>query len=169
MRTAKIKPIPIFVLLFCCLWANRISAQELSFSEALKSARTHSQIDTNRLLSDKPLKSPWGAVLRSAIIPGWGQTYNHKYLKAGLALGLNAFMAYHIYWYQHKWTQTENTDFRGKRNLYTWYFALSYLLTMVDAYVDAYLYKFNVAMEISEMISPENEKWNIVARFSFQF
>ena len=34
------------------------------------------------LLGDKPIKSPWGAALRSGVLPGWGQLYNDSYLKA---------------------------------------------------------------------------------------
>ena len=41
------------------------------------------------LLSDNPVKSPWGATLRSAIIPGWGQVYTEHYWKAAGWAGLS--------------------------------------------------------------------------------
>ncbi|HFE63780.1 MAG TPA: hypothetical protein ENK14_05090 [Caldithrix sp.] len=127
------------------------------------------KIDTNRLLSDQPLKSPMGAVFRSAVLPGWGQVYTGHYLKAPVALATNAFLLHHIFWYHHRWRTTKNADFQGKRNLYTWYFSLAYLLTMVDAYVDAYLYKFDEAMEISQHIDMKGGQWLAEVRFTYHF
>jgi len=128
-----------------------------------------SQLDTSRLLSDRPLKSPGGAVLRSAILPGWGQVYTHQYWKAGVAFSLNSFLVYNIFRYQQRWKDTANPDFQGKRNLYTWYFALSYLVTMADAYVDAYLFKFNEAVKLAQNTSFEDGKWRTELRLSVQF
>lgn len=128
-----------------------------------------SQLDTARLLSDKPLKSPWGAVLRSAILPGWGQVYTQRYIKAVLAFSVNSFFAYQIYNYEQKWRDEKNESYRNKRNLNSWYFALSYLLTMVDAYVEAYLYKFNTAMEISQRMELKENRFcgELVLSLSF--
>lgn len=39
------------------------------------------------LYIQKEQKSPAGAMLRSAILPGWGQVYNESYLKAPLIFG----------------------------------------------------------------------------------
>jgi hypothetical protein len=110
-----------------------------------------SSLDTILLLSDKPLKSPMGAVFRSALIPGWGQVYTKHYLKAGIAAGINGSMIYQIINYQRQWKDTGNRDFQLKRDSFTWYFAATYFLTMVDAYVNAYLYKFDDAMKISQL------------------
>src|SRR4030042_1293731 len=71
----------------------------------------------------------------------------------------NGFLVYQIYNYELKWREEKNEDYRAKRNLYTWYFALAYILTMVDAYVDAYLYKFDDAMKISYHIDRQEEIW----------
>lgn len=130
---------------------------------------TATPIDTLRLMSDQPLKSPGGAVMRSAIIPGWGQVYNRQHWKAGLAFGINAFLAYRISWYHRQWRRTKNPDFQGKRNLHTWYLVLGYLLTMVDAYVDASLYKFDEAMQISQQIDKREGKWLAEIQLSFRW
>ncbi len=106
-------------------------------------------VDTNRLLSDQPLKKPMRAVLRSAIIPGWGQFYNQQYLKAGIAFAVNGYFIYRILDYHQQWRTTHDQGFRDRRNLYTWYLGAVYALTLLDAYVDAYLYGFDQAMEIS--------------------
>ncbi len=106
-------------------------------------------IDTARLLSDQPLKSPWGAAARSAVLPGWGQIYNHAYWKAGLAAGVNGYLLYRIIDNQRKFNQTRNRDFRNARNTHYWYLGVTYLLTLADAYVDAYLFGFDEAMNIT--------------------
>ena len=117
------------------------------------------QLDTARLLSDEALKSPWGAVARSAVLPGWGQVYTEHYLKAVLFLSINTYFVYQIYHYEMLWRDDKNEDYRSKRNQHTWYFALAYLLTMVDAYVDAYLYKFDDAMNIAHQFQFEEGVW----------
>ena len=105
-------------------------------------------IDTARLLSDKPVKSPWGAVLRSAVLPGWGQVYNKKYIKGVFAASLDGVLFSQILHNQNQWEKTGDRNFFNRRNDFYWYFGISYLLTLVDAYVDAYLFGFNKAMDI---------------------
>lgn len=129
----------------------------------------NNQLDTTRLLSDTPLKSPWGAVLRSAVLPGWGQFYTEEYIKTGIALTINGFFLHQIYHYEMKWRDTKNQDYREKRNDYTWYFAISYLLTLVDAYINAYLYKFDEAMEISQNLNMGENHWSTEVNLSFHF
>ena len=109
-------------------------------------------------------KSPWGAVLRSAIIPGWGQIYAGSYIKAPIIWGIGAGLAAAWIWNNNKyWTNAKlyaeqgypnidnfgykrNRDFfRDQRDLVTIYMALAYFLNLVDAYVDAALFDFNVS------------------------
>lgn len=113
-------------------------------------------LDTAKLLSDQPLKSPLGAVLRSAVLPGWGQVYNQKYLKALFVFSVNGTFAYSIYHYNNEWRDTGNKKFQNKRNLYTWYFGVSYFLTLVDAFVDAYLFGFDKAVELALPIQEQS-------------
>jgi len=108
-------------------------------------------------------KSPWGAVLRSAIIPGWGQIYNHSYIKAPIIWGIFGALAAAWIWNNHKYSDSQNLylenlnntavangyranrDFyRDQRDLVSIYIGLAYLLNLVDAYVDAQLFDFNV-------------------------
>jgi hypothetical protein len=103
-------------------------------------------------------KSPWGAVGRSAILPGWGQFYNESYWKIPIIWGLGA-------WFVYGWVQN-NDDYKSNRDLYnetgtelyrqrrdfyrdqrdnfTIYLVLLYLLNLVDAYVDAHLFDFSI-------------------------
>lgn len=104
-------------------------------------------------------KSPWGAVLRSAIIPGWGQLYNESYWKIPVVWGFAG-------WFVYNWVDTNNEyiknrdlfittseniylrrrDFyRDQRDNFAIYLALTYFLNLVDAYVDAHLFDFSVS------------------------
>jgi hypothetical protein len=146
------------IFVFLLLAAGQLYTQ-LPHSISPQSLFYSPQLDTATLLSDKSLKSPWGAVARSAIMPGWGQIYTEQYVKSVLAFSLNGFLVYQIYNYEQKWREEHNEGYRAKRNLYTWYFSLAYLLTMVDAYVDAYLYKFDEAIKISYHLEKQEEIW----------
>lgn len=117
-----------------------------------------------------PKKSPWGAVLRSSILPGWGQIYNHSYWKAPIIWGAIGWFSYN--WvlndrnyknYKNLYTKSvvsgqENflykriRDFyRDQRDLFAIYIGLTYLLNMVDAYVDAHLYNFDLLTSNNEI------------------
>jgi len=101
------------------------------------------------LFSDKPLKSPWGATLRSAIFPGWGQLYNEEYVKAFVFAGLVGFVAYQIDWNTRKHEQTGKLKYEDDRSRYSWYMGLTYLVMLTDAHVDAHLFKFNEAVKLA--------------------
>jgi hypothetical protein len=103
-------------------------------------------------------KSPWTAVLMSAVIPGAGQIYNESYWKAPLIWALSGWLVYN--WIQNNkdykyykdlfsQTQIENyrrlrTSYRDQRDVFTIYMGLTYFLNLVDAYVDAQLFDFSV-------------------------
>jgi hypothetical protein len=103
------------------------------------------------MFSDKPLKSPWGAVTRSAIIPGWGQIYNGHYLKACLCFAVVFDFGRKVYQYNQRYQDSnrQKKSLLERRIINSWYLGLTYLLTMVDAFVDAYLYKFDQIMELT--------------------
>jgi hypothetical protein len=104
------------------------------------------------------------ALWRSALIPGWGQIYNHEYGKAGLLyMGLlgsavsfwsrQKMVEYHLKElrlareegdYENISATNENVlFFRKKRNQYVWAIALFYIYSMADASVDAMLHNFD--------------------------
>lgn len=103
-------------------------------------------------------KSPWTAVLMSAVIPGTGQIYNESYWKAPIIWGLAGWLVYN--WVQNNNSFKENKNlyiqtnienyrtlrniYRDQRDLFTIYMGLTYLLNLVDAYVDAQLFDFSV-------------------------
>jgi hypothetical protein len=119
------------------------------------------------LLSDKPLKSPWGAVLRSAVIPGWGQFYNESYFKALGYMIVDGYLFYKIRENDIKYRDTDKTRFRDKRSKYSWYFGVAYLLTMADAYAGAYLYKFDESMKMTVLPVIESESFGVQLNVRF--
>ncbi len=119
-------------------------------------------------------KSPLGAVLRSAVLPGWGQYYNESYWKIPLVLGVSGVLVYGIITEHRDYTQwrdlyatsiTEQNPsgnleykrfrefYRDRRDTYAWYFGLFYLLQIADAFVDAHLFDFSVSPDLSASLS----------------
>lgn len=98
--------------------------------------------------SPKKSKSPVGAMIRSAILPGWGQVYNKKYLKALVYLGGESYFALKYFSLDDKIQKMiadgkdENIieEKENERNGWAWLFSAGYLLALGDAYVDAHLY-----------------------------
>jgi len=111
-------------------------------------------------------KSPTTAVLLSAVLPGAGQFYNESYWKVPIIGGLVGYFGYEYFRnnnlykdYRNEYTasQTElnpNGDlnlktlrefYRDQRDDFVWYFLIVYVINMVDAYVDAHLFDFDVS------------------------
>ena len=94
-------------------------------------------------------KSPKKAVLHS-LIPGGGQVYNGKYLKAAILFGAEVFVIYKftdnrdIY---NSWTEGEyplsRERYRQKRNKYAWWIGFVYIYGLLDALVDSHLSTFD--------------------------
>lgn len=120
-------------------------------------------------------KSPWGAVGRSAILPGWGQYYNESYWKIPIFWGVMGWFLYlyidnnNLYkkykeLYQESLVQyppsgtsiykQARDTYRNDRDQWALFLGLVYFLNLVDAYVDAHLYDFNVT-ENKYFRSPE--------------
>lgn len=101
-------------------------------------------------------KSPWGAVVRSAIIPGWGQIYNESYLKAPVIWGISSWLVFNWFQSNNQYNNYKKISlnnplyipqrdiFRDQRDLFVIYMGITYLLNLVDAYVDAHLFDFTV-------------------------
>lgn len=126
----------------------------ISFAQDSPSVADTSVVDTTFVME----KSAWGAVLRSAIIPGWGQIYNESYWKVPIVWGVGGWFVYNylkndtdyknyqqIYLTTQKTQDKNNREFyRDQRDLFAMYFVFTYLATLVDAYVDAHLFDFSV-------------------------
>lgn len=98
------------------------------------------------------LPSAHGALLRSAVLPGWGQFYNGRPVK-GLFFGAASATALTAVVVEHRRirsapTPEEHQDRTARRNGRLLYFALSVALATIDAYVDAHLADFGAAMQV---------------------
>ena len=87
--------------------------------------------------------SPRTALLRSAILPGWGQYSNHRPVKALLfaaaaAASLSSAIA-EVGSLDRAITPEEHQDRAARRNTRILLFAVTATLAAVDAYVDAHL------------------------------
>ena len=122
---------------------------------------------TKALRSLNNVKSPTTAVLLSAILPGAGQVYTGRYWKVPIVLGFSGYFVYEVMKLndsyksaQGKYTESVNKGenngqgnaqfqyerdfYRDERDRFGFYFLLTYLLNIVDAYVDASLFDFDV-------------------------
>jgi TM2 domain-containing membrane protein YozV len=128
------------------------------------SAKTSLKQDS-QFVKFKMKKSPAMAVLLSAVIPGAGQFYNRSYWKIPIIAGLVGYFGYEYirnnnkfkdYRDQYNATITPQNEFgdlnlkslrefyRNQRNDFVWYFMIVYVVNLVDAYVDAHLFDFDV-------------------------
>jgi TM2 domain-containing membrane protein YozV len=120
----------------------------------------NTQIDEDNLVwqsnmfSDKPMKSPWGAAVRSAMLPGLGQIYNDQYIKAIITFGIVTDFVRKAIISNIRYMDTGKKGYLERRSVNTWYAGLAYTLNIVDAFVDAYLYKFDEIMELSIEVIP---------------
>jgi hypothetical protein len=132
-------------------------------------------------------KSPWKAVLFSAILPGLGQIYNKSYWKAPIILGLSAYLGYQIYDYNKTYkdykSRYEATQFppdyngdlnlktlrnfyRDQRDNFVWYFVIVYVVNLVDAYIDAHLFDFDVSEQKIIGLGTDR-KYNLKMKLNF--
>ncbi len=143
-----------FIALIFLSVGSKIPAQ----SEPIKPDNV--QTDTTKFEMEK---SAWGAVLRSAIIPGFGQFYNESYWKIPVVWGAIGYLSY--LWidsnnnykrYRDLFTANQSNSsylslrefYKDQRDLNAVFIGLAYFLNLVDAYVDAHLFDFNVSEEM---------------------
>lgn len=115
------------------------------------------------------MRSPALAISLSAVFPGGGQLYNQKWLKSGIFMGaelaLGGIAAYHYYNHAH---DIDYSMFQGEplatAKQFTWFFAVVYVYSLMDAYVDAHLSAFP-----NERLILEPDPKNNGLQLSFQF
>jgi len=100
--------------------------------------------------------SPTGAALRSLVLPGWGQAYARQPVESVIYGGLECGLIYGVirqhkqFLYYDRIDDDHRADFyRNSRNRLTWYLAGAVILSVVDAYVDAQLFQFDVSDDLS--------------------
>ncbi len=87
-------------------------------------------------------------------IPGIGQIYNGKWVKAGLLLSAQ-------YYALDNYNRLRNAGNISKRNTYAWWLIGLYFYGILDAYVDAQLSTFPVKKEIKEVSEFPNDSLKV--------
>ncbi len=145
----------IFVLAFVT------SAQQSSPKDSVR-ASSPTPADTGFTMQ----KSPLGAVIRSAILPGLGQLYNESYWKIPVILGVTVYLLDGYFnqnslfiKYRDMYAGTITKDqpsgelnwklyrefYRDQRDTFAWWLAVTYFIQIADAFVDAHLFDFDVS------------------------
>lgn len=128
-----------------------------------------SQTSVKEFKEFHPTKSPWLAVGLSAIAPGAGQIYNTNYWKAPVIWSLTGYWIYEWVKLNKKYNDfgdqyyaslttappdgdallRRNRDFyHDERDKFAWYLGALYFVNLVDAYVGAHLYDFDVTPDL---------------------
>ncbi len=122
-----------------------------------------------------PSKSPGLAMLLSAVLPGAGQVYNESYWKVPVVTGLGIYFVAEFLDnnrrtedYRAKYAEslvaapgrapgylTLREFYKNQRDAFAWYFVILYVLNIVDAYVDASLYGFDVSPALTLQGKPQ--------------
>ncbi len=150
------------------LWGSAGLAQSIQ-SDSLET-RTDSIFAKDDTVKSS-VKSPTGAMIRSLVIPGWGQFYNKKYFKAILVFGAEfGLLANSIYLNQQcqaSDTNDEREFYINNRNLSNWWLLGVILLSMTDAFVDAHMSDFDENPDLSFLrMTPFGTDGHIGIQFS---
>ena len=135
----------------------------ISFSYAQQSASD----DSAQVTSLRKTKSTTTAVLLSAFVPGAGQVYTERYWKIPIIWGFGVYLGSQWNKANNRYSDAadrysaslasglEDTRARYERDFYhderdrfAFYLALTYVLNLVDAYVGASLYTFDVSDDL---------------------
>lgn len=143
---------------------------------------------TNTTKPFRMKKSPTTAVLLSAVLPGAGQFYNQSYWKIPIVAGLVGYFGYEYFRQNNLYkdkrdeyiaTQTPENPagdqnlktlrefYRGQRDDFVWYFTIVYVINLVDAYIDAHLFDFDVKDEMLGKYGPIDKVYRLNLNYKF--
>lgn len=162
-----------FVALFSIFFSFQLRTEE-PIGDSTIANRKSSKKDT--LTTTKGTKSPIGAMLRSLALPGWGQVYVNQYWKAPLFFGGAAIMYYYTFKHNSDFLnysreydeiskenpqdprlyllKVRRENSRDNRDISIFFLAGVYGLAMLDAFVDAHLFNFNVNENVAFSVVP---------------
>ncbi|RMF57559.1 MAG: hypothetical protein D6743_18790 [Calditrichaeota bacterium] len=110
-------------------------------------------VKRDSIVRKRQKKSPKGAMLRSLAFPGWGQVYNHQFIKAGLVVSAQGVLIFLMLRYNSKASDhpdgtSKHELYIDRRNLTFWLMGAVTALSMLDAYIDAHLYDFDTGPDL---------------------
>lgn len=158
-----------FIFGFLLILINSIFAQNTN--QIIKNDNLN-ESDSLKISTVK-FKSPRTAMIRSLIFPGMGQGYNGKEFKALVffcaEFGLLFNSIYLNQLYKRSTDEYVREFYIENRNLSTWWLVGVVLFSMLDAYVDAYLYNFDESPNLSIDYALSDEKKMIILSVSMSF
>jgi hypothetical protein len=132
-------------------------------------------------------------MLRSAAVPGWGQVYNHKYVKAAAVVGVEGFLVVKALQELKRENQAldrqgaiiesggdvtdpdyvqavlDQSTHRNRKISYIWFGVAAHLLSMMDAYVDAHLASFDADFGPPESAVDVGERARLTVAYRARF
>lgn len=190
--TVKIFLSAFFILIFTSLVNPNVSFSQF-LNKSVKLNSKLSEISTDSLkkkstgkVEFKMKKDPWKAVLYSALLPGAGQVYNQSYWKVPVIAGLGGYFIYgyinnnnQYSDYQDLYSESQTPEnpagnpqyqylrefYRDQRDNFIVYSLILYLVNLIDAYVDAQLYDFDVSDNIKIGLLKQNN----MMKLSYEF
>jgi hypothetical protein len=136
---------------------------------------------------------PFTVMLRSAAVPGWGQVYNHKYVKAAVVVGVEGFLVGEAFQELKRENQAldrqdvvlasgrdvtdpeyvqavlDQSVHRNRKISYIWFGIAAHLLSMMDAYVDAHLASFDADFGPPESAVDAGERPRLTLAYRARF
>lgn len=164
-RPPRSGPVLLGLLLLWLLFPSAVQAQ---------GSQNHRPVAPDTVRQAQRARSPTGALLRSLVFPGWGQWYNGKKIKAVVALTVETALIARIVVANNQLhkakTEAERFRLEDRRNLTFWWLGGTTLLSMLDAYVDAYLSDFDAGPDLSARVMPASDgSEGIVLAVRFRF
>ena len=142
----------LLLSILCVFTANAFEGTSFAFADSLEN--DSSEVNTIPVIIRR---NPGAALLRSAVLPGWGQFYNDEPLKGvlfgTLELGLLAWLISEHFASEEARNNNDEPAYQlhSQRRLdLIWYTSAAWLFGMLDAYVDAYLFSFSTENEVFE-------------------
>ncbi|MCG3119956.1 MAG: hypothetical protein ALAOOOJD_02514 [bacterium] len=137
---------------FCAVTFFFLVFASTSYSNA-QTVGAPTRKDSSAIRVQPKKASPRSVMLRSLLVPGWGQYYNRQYLKAAIAFGAEVgLVTTAIYWNSKaKGASDRETKlfYQNNRNTANWFLLGTVLFSMLDAYVDASLADFDESPDLS--------------------
>ena len=128
---------------------------------ALAATPVRARADGRALADSSSHRSaPYKVMLRSAVLPGWGQMYNHQFLKAAVVVAGEGYLVYKALdelglendaidraaalpaGPDQDVALEEESVHQNRKISWIWWGVAAHLLSMADAYVDAHLSTF---------------------------
>lgn len=163
--------VSLFLLFGCCYAAAQSDSASARTAVSASGEQPVSSSSTpdDTAQAYEPTKNAWVAIGLSALVPGAGQMYNEDYWKVPVIWGLGGYWVYEWIDLNKSYQNFRSTylasispslpdgdanqkrlrDFyRDERDRFAWFMGGLYFLNILDAYVGANLYDFDVSSDL---------------------